>query len=36
VRICGLSALVRRVFEMAALDDFLQLDKTRQDALEGW
>lgn len=36
LRLCGLNAQVRRVFEMAALDDILPLDNTRQDALEGW
>jgi anti-sigma B factor antagonist len=36
LRVCGLNAHVRRVFEMAALDDFLQLGDTRQEALEGW
>ena len=36
LRVCGLNAQVRRVFEMAALDEFLELDETRQEALEGW
>lgn len=36
LRLCGLPAQVRRVFEMAALDEWLQLDRTRQEALEGW
>ncbi len=36
VRICGLNLQVRRVFEMAALDEFLQLCDGCQEALEGW
>ena len=36
VRIGGLDLQVRRVFEMAALDECLQLCNSCQDALEGW
>jgi anti-anti-sigma factor len=36
LRLCELNAQVRRVFEMAALDDCLPLDVTRREALEGW
>ena len=36
VRICGLNLQVRRVFEMAALDECLQLCDGCQEALEGW
>lgn len=36
VRVFGLSAQVRRVFEMAGLDECLHLSDTRQEAMEGW
>jgi anti-anti-sigma factor len=36
VRVCGLNAPVRRVFEMAGLDECLQLSDTRLEALAGW
>lgn len=36
VRLCGLNAAVRRVFEMAGLDEVLHLSDTRQEALQGW
>jgi anti-anti-sigma factor len=36
VRVFGLSDQVRRVFEMAGLDEFLHLSDTRQEALVGW
>jgi anti-anti-sigma factor len=36
VRVFGLNAQVRRVFEMAALDECLHLSDTRQEAMEGW
>ena len=36
VRVFGLSDLVRRVFEMAGLDEFLHLSDTRQEAMVGW
>ena len=36
VRICGLGLQVRRVFEMAALDECLQLFDGCQELLEGW
>jgi anti-anti-sigma factor len=36
VRICGLSAQTRRIFEMAALDECLEIYDTRQEATEGW
>ncbi len=36
VRVFGLNAQVRRVFEMACLDECLYLSDTRQEALGGW
>jgi anti-sigma B factor antagonist len=36
VRVFGLTAQVRRIFEMAGLDDFLHLSATCQEATEGW
>jgi anti-anti-sigma factor len=36
VRVCGLNAQARRVFEMARLDEYLRLNDTRQEAMEGW
>jgi anti-anti-sigma factor len=36
VRVFGLNAQVRRVFEMARLDECLHLSDSRQEALEGW
>ena len=36
VRLFGLSDLVRRVFEMAGLDEFLHISDTREEAMVGW
>ena len=36
VRVCGLSDHVRRVFEMAGLDEGLYLSHDCQEALVGW
>jgi anti-sigma B factor antagonist len=36
VRVFGLNARVRRVFEHAGLDELLHLSGTRQEAMEGW
>lgn len=36
VRVCGLNAQARRIFEMAGLDEVLQLSNNRQEAMEGW
>ncbi len=36
VRVCGLNALARQIFEMAGLDEFLQICETRQEAMEDW
>jgi anti-anti-sigma factor len=36
VRVCGLNAQARRIFEMAGLDECLHLSDTRQDAMAGW
>ena len=36
VRVCGLSAQTRRIFEMAALDECLEICDTCQEAMEGW
>jgi anti-anti-sigma factor len=36
VRVFGLNAQVRRVFEMAGLEECLHLSDTRQEAMEGW
>jgi len=36
VRVCGLNAQARRIFESVGLDEFLHLSNSRQEALEGW
>jgi anti-anti-sigma factor len=36
VRVCELSAQTRRIFEMAGLDECLELCDTRQEAMGGW
>ena len=36
VKLFGLNAQVRRVFEMAGLDECLALSDTRQEAMAGW
>ena len=36
LRICGLNAQARRVFEIAGFGQFLHLSDTRQEATEGW
>jgi anti-anti-sigma factor len=36
VRVFGLQAQVRRVFEMTGLDEYLFLSESHQGALEGW
>jgi anti-anti-sigma factor len=36
VRVCGLNAPARRIFEMAGLDEVLHLSDALQEALEGW
>ena len=36
VKLFGLNTRVRRVFEMAGLDESLSLSDTLQEALEGW
>lgn len=36
VRVFGLSAQVRRVFEIAGFDELLHISDTRQEAMEGW
>jgi anti-anti-sigma factor len=36
VRVFGLNAQVRRVFEMAGLDEYLHLSENRQEAVESW
>ncbi len=36
VRVFGLEAQVRRVFEMAGLDQYLRLSGKRHEAVEGW
>jgi anti-sigma B factor antagonist len=36
VRLFGLNDLVRRVFEMAGLDEFLHLSDTFREAMVGW
>jgi anti-anti-sigma factor len=36
LRVCGLNAQTRRVFEMARLDEYLHLSDTRGEAIEGW
>jgi anti-anti-sigma factor len=36
MRVCGLNAQMRRIFEMAGLDECLRLSDTRQEAMAGW
>ena len=36
LRICGLNAQARRVFEIAGFEQLLHLSDTRRDAMEGW
>jgi anti-anti-sigma factor len=36
LRICGLNAQARRVFEIAGVEQFLNLSETRQEAMAGW
>ena len=36
VRAYGLTGQVRRIFEIAGLDELLQLSETRQEAMTGW
>jgi anti-sigma B factor antagonist len=36
VRLCRLNAQTRRIFELAALDEWLKIYNTRQEAMEGW
>jgi anti-anti-sigma factor len=36
VRVCGLTAHARRIFEMASLDEFLHLSDSRSEAMAGW
>jgi anti-anti-sigma factor len=36
VRVFGLNAQVRRVFEIAGCDELLHISDTRQEAMEGW
>ena len=36
VRLFGLNAQVRRVFEIAGFDELLHISDTRQEAMEGW
>jgi anti-anti-sigma factor len=36
VRVCGLNAQVRRVFEIAGLDDVLHISDTPEESKEGW
>jgi anti-anti-sigma factor len=36
IRICGLNAQARRLFEMVGLDECLQLNDSRQEAMRGW
>lgn len=36
VRVFGLNAQVRRVFEIAGFDELLHISDTRQEAMEGW
>jgi anti-anti-sigma factor len=36
LRILGLNAQARRVFEIAGFEQFLHLCDTRQEAMEGW
>lgn len=36
VRLFGLNAQVRRVFEIAGFDKLLRISDTRQESMEGW
>ena len=36
VRVFGLNAQVRRVFEIAVFDQLLRISDTRQESMEGW
>jgi anti-anti-sigma factor len=36
LRMCGLNAQARRVFDIAGFEQFLHLSDTRQEAMEGW
>ena len=36
VRLFGLKPQVRRAFEIAGFDEFLRLNETREEAMEGW
>lgn len=36
MRICGLNAQARRLFEMVGLEECVHLSNSRQEALEGW
>jgi anti-anti-sigma factor len=36
VRVFGLNTQVRRVFEMAGLDEYLHLSENRQEAVKSW
>jgi stage II sporulation protein AA (anti-sigma F factor antagonist) len=36
VRVCGLNAQARRIFEMTGIDQCLYVSDTRQEALAGW
>ena len=36
VRVCGLNAPVRRIFEMAGFDECLPLSETREEAMADW
>jgi anti-anti-sigma factor len=36
VRVCGLDAQARRIFELVGVDECLTLSDTRQEAMGGW
>jgi anti-anti-sigma factor len=36
VRLFGLTAQVRRIFELAGFDELLPIHHTRQEAMQGW
>ena len=36
IRVCGLNAQVRRLFEMIGLDECLHLSSSLQEAMAGW
>jgi anti-anti-sigma factor len=36
VRVCGLNAQARRIFEMVGFDEYLALSDTRQEAMGDW